>query len=368
IADFLFKNLPWTEIRARLQLRIEAALDAKKSALIREEVESHGQWHLVGVDPAMGAVIDKADRVAGTDAAVLLLGESGTGKELVARRIHEKSRRHGSAFVAVNCGALDESLVRSELFGHVKGAFTGAVGDRAGKFELAHGGTLFLDEVGELSSANQVSLLRVLEEKTFERVGGTDTLECDVRLIAATNRDLEAMIVKGEFREDLFFRLYVFPLRIPPLRERPGDIRALAEHFARTLASQAGKRIQGISREALSRLSLYPWPGNVRQLRNAIEYALILEPGEEIQVESLPPLVGSPRPAAAPPSGFRPGVTYDQGLNAAERAMLDAALEFCKGDTTLAAQQLAVPLRTLQRRLKVLGVNPGSYRNRSSPE
>src|ERR1700741_4358458 len=226
---------------------------------------------IVGASPTLTAVLSRACKVAGSDSTVLISGETGTGKELVARAIHRRSRRASGAFVPLNCAAIPRDLMASELFGHEKGAFTGAVQRRLGRFELANGGTIFLDEVGELSPDTQVALLRVLQEREFERVGGNQLMRVDVRVIAATSRDLKSAVADGAFREDLFYRLNVFPIEVPPLRERKEDIPVLVEYFIDRFARKAGKSIRGINKKSLERLQLYPWPGNIRELQNVIE-------------------------------------------------------------------------------------------------
>src|SRR5580698_5850459 len=226
---------------------------------------------IVGNSKPLQSVLARVAKVAPTDSTVLITGETGTGKELIARAVHKRSRRSGHAFVSVNCAALAPTLISSELFGHEKGAFTGAVQRRLGRFEMADGGTIFLDEVGELLPDTQAALLRVLQEREFERVGGERPIQVDVRVITATNRDLEAAVANGKFREDLFYRLNVFPIEVPPLRERKDDILMLVEYFVQRYANQAGKNIRSIDKKALERLQCHDWPGNVRELQNVIE-------------------------------------------------------------------------------------------------
>src|SRR6201988_208057 len=240
---------------------------------------------IVGSSPALTAVLSRVSKVASTDSTVLIAGETGTGKELVARAIHRRSPRAARAFVAVNCAAIPRDLMASELFGHEKGAFTGALQRRLGRFELADGGTIFLDEVGELSSETQVALLRVLQEREFERVGGRDRIRVDVRVIAATNRDLPAAVTDGVFRQDLFYRLNVFPLHMPALRERREDIPVLVEYFAGRYARRAGKTFRRVSKRTLDRLRSYPLPGNVRELQNVIERSVIVSETDEFTVD-----------------------------------------------------------------------------------
>ena len=244
---------------------------------LREEIDRASMFEeIVGSSEALRAVLRQIAQVAPTDSTVLITGETGTGKELVARAIHKRSARSARAFVSVNCAAVPASLIASELFGHERGAFTGALQRRQGKFELADGGTIFLDEVGELPADAQVALLRVLQEREFERIGGSRPIRVDVRVIAATNRDLQAAVAEKAFRRDLFYRLNVFPVEVPPLRERPADIPLLVEYFVHRFAKRAGKRIAGISSKTLDLLQSYPWPGNIRELQNVLERAVIV--------------------------------------------------------------------------------------------
>ena len=240
---------------------------------------------IVGTSPALQAVLAQVAKVAPTDSTVLLTGETGTGKELIARAIHKRSPRRSHAFVSVNCAAIPQSLIASELFGHEKGAFTGAIQRRLGRFELAEGGTVFLDEIGDLPAETQVALLRVLQEREFERVGGSRPMQIDVRVIAATNCNLQAAIAAGTFRSDLFYRLNVFPLEMPPLRDRREDIPLLVEYFVDRYASKAGKKIRSVHRKTLDLLQAYPWPGNIRELQNVIERSVIVCETETLTVD-----------------------------------------------------------------------------------
>jgi transcriptional regulator with GAF, ATPase, and Fis domain len=240
---------------------------------------------IVGVSPALHAVLSRVSKVAPTDSTVLITGETGTGKELIARAVHKRSKRSSRAFVSVNCAAVPRDLIASELFGHEKGAFTGATQRRLGRFELAEGGTIFLDEVGELPAETQIALLRVLQEHEFERVGGTGSIRTNVRVIAATNRDLQAAIAAGIFRSDLFYRLNVFPIEVPPLRERVEDISVLVEYLIDRYARKAGKNIRGVNKRSLELLQSYPWPGNVRELQNVIERSVIVCETENLSVD-----------------------------------------------------------------------------------
>jgi formate hydrogenlyase transcriptional activator len=255
------------------------------SRLERDELSNHQFEGMVGCSRTLIEVLDLIRAVAPTDSTVLIEGETGTGKELIARAVHKRSRRSGRAFVSVNCATLAPSLISSELFGHEKGAFTGATQRRLGRFELADGGTIFLDEVGELPPDTQVALLRVLQEREFERVGGTQSIQVDVRVIAATNRDLKAATASGTFRLDLFYRLNVFPIEVPPLRERKDDILMLVEHFVQCYASRAGKNIRSIDKKTLELFQSYHWPGNIRELQNIIERSVILSSGDLFSVD-----------------------------------------------------------------------------------
>jgi two-component system, NtrC family, response regulator AtoC len=306
---------------------------------------------IVAGDGKMQAALELGRSVAPTDATVLITGETGTGKELMARAIHHWSPRAEQSFVAVNCAALAESLIESELFGHEKGSFTGAVTQRRGRFELAHGGTLFLDEVGEMTHALQSKLLRVLQEGTFERVGGTKTVTVDVRVITATNRDLQRQVAERVFREDLYYRLSVFPIMLPPLRERPVDILPLADHVLRQASRRFGKRIVGFAGEVPALLQGYAWPGNIRELQNVIERAVILCREERITSALLHFPVSPPALSSGAPKTT---------LRELEREAILAALAAHKGNRRKAADQLGIGLRTLYARLREYGISADS--------
>ncbi len=308
-------------------------------------VESRQDWapaSIIGSSAAMRELFALMDRVAVTETTVLVAGESGTGKELVARAIHERSPRSDRPFVAVNCAAMPESLIESELFGHERGAFTGAQELRRGRFEQADSGTLFLDEIGELSLAVQAKLLRVIQEGEYQRVGGSATLRSDARVIAATNRDLEREVVDGRFRPDLYWRLAVFPLRVPPLRERRSDIVLLADYFAEKQGRRAGKPIARISSPAIDLLCMYHWPGNVRELENAIERAIVLSTDSVIHAYHLPPSLQS-----ADSTGTGPASTLDASLARLERELLVEALKQSRGNSAEAARQLGITERRM---------------------
>ncbi|MBW1873444.1 MAG: sigma-54-dependent Fis family transcriptional regulator, partial [Deltaproteobacteria bacterium] len=264
-----------------------------ENKILRKEAQAGADFaSMVGSSPAMQEVFSTIKKVAKSDSTVLITGESGTGKELVARAIHDQSRRHEGPFIKVNCGALAETLLESEMFGHEKGAFTGATRCKLGRFELADGGSIFLDEIGEITPTLQLKLLRVLQEQEFERVGGEETVSVDSRIIAATNQNLEALVREGAFREDLYYRLHIVPVQLPPLRERPQDIGDLARHFLAKLADRTGKQLSGITDEALQLLQRYRWPGNVRELENVIEQAMVFSEGEILEDSDLPSNLG----------------------------------------------------------------------------
>jgi Nif-specific regulatory protein len=298
-------------------------------------------------------------RVAPTDATVLISGESGTGKELVAAELHRLSRRAGQVFVKINCAALPESIIESELFGHEKGAFTGAVAQRKGRFEMADRGTLFLDEIGDLPPQIQVKLLRVLQERELERVGGSATIKVDVRLIAATNRNLESEVKAGSFREDLFYRLNVFPLHIPPLRERKSDLILLADHFVEKYAEKNGKLIKRISTPALDLLTSYLWPGNVRELENCIERAVILSQDMVIHSYNLPPSLQS-----ADSTNTGTTTTLEAALSRLEKELIVEALKSGDGSMAAAARRLGISERQMGLRVHHYGINWRLYRTK----
>ena len=330
----------------------------------------HGKFHMdpmVGSSAAMQTVVEEMAQVAGSGATVLVRGESGTGKELVASLLHANSSRAGRAFVKVNCAALPENLIESELFGYERGAFTGAVGTRKGRFEMAHGGTLFLDEVGDMTPLTQAKLLRAIQEKEFERVGGTETLRVDVRLIAATNRDLEAMVSEGTFRQDLYYRLCVFPIILPPLRERKDDIMALATHFIDKLRALNKRTVSSITPQATRRLMAYGWPGNIRELENAIERAIIIC-GDDgvIDVRHLPPWLQHEEPHEAHATGgvhaLRDGLSLDEALNTLEKQIMMSSLEKTGGNMLKAAEKLGVTPRIMGLRMKKYGLDYRDFR------
>ncbi len=338
-----------------LDMRIARALRQQnletENVSLRQQLDSKfGMENIIGESPAMREVLEQVRQVAPSRVTVLLEGESGTGKELIAKVIHQLSPRAGQPMVTVHCAGLSPTLIESELFGHEKGAFTGAHERRIGRFEQAQGGTLFLDEIGEIEGALQVKLLRFLGERTFERVGSNKTLEADVRLIAATNKNLQALVKAGTFREDLYFRLRVVPLTLPPLRQRPEDIPLLAHAFLREFAAENNKTVTGLTSEVLDLLLRYEWPGNVRELRAAIEHAVVLCRGDKITVRDLPLAVRN-APAASGADSVALLARQDFTLKQAEKELIIMALKETGGSRTLAARKLGMSRRTLHRKL-----------------
>jgi len=311
---------------------------------------------MVGASEVMRRLFGMLARVSGSDSTILINGETGTGKGLAARAIHRRSRRAASSFVSINCGAIPENLLESELFGHVKGAFTGATANKVGKFEQAHGGTIFLDEIGDMSADLQVKLLRVLEEGEFEPVGGNRTVHVDVRVIAATHRDLEARVAAGKFREDLYYRLYVIPLVLPPLRERGEDIMLLAGHFLAQFNARMQASVAGFSASARAALLAYGWPGNVRELRNLVERLVVLTPEGQIEAADLPVKI---RDGAGPPPRLggtvalgEDGINLNSAVTEFEKALILQSLEKTKWVKNKAAQLLNLNRTTLVEKIK----------------
>jgi Nif-specific regulatory protein len=313
--------------------------------------------NIIGKSKPMQGVYDLIAQVSGSEATVLIEGESGVGKELVAHAIHFNSPRAQGPFVKVNCAALPQSVLESELFGHEKGAFTGAVAERHGRFELAEGGTIFLDEIGDISPSLQVQFLRVLQEREFERVGGTKTLRADVRVVAATNHDLRELIANGRFREDLYYRLNVFPIRVPPLRERQADILLLADHFVEVYGKANGKRVRRISTPAIDMLMNYHWPGNVRELENCIERAVLLTDDDVIHGHHLPPTLQT-----AESSGTVHDGTLQASVERLERELVVEALKSSRGNMAKAARALGLTERMMGLRVRKHGISPGRFR------
>ncbi|MCK5796640.1 MAG: sigma-54-dependent Fis family transcriptional regulator [Deltaproteobacteria bacterium] len=355
--DFLQKPFSPEVVR----LKVERALELRAERRARSRLESENAYlkdeqerrfgDIVGDAPSMQPIFRVIEKVAPTESSVFVHGESGTGKELVARAIHARSGRAGGPFIKVNCGALTDSLLESELFGHEKGAFTGAIRRRLGRFELADGGTLFLDEVGDVSPAMQLKLLRVLQEHEFERVGGERTIHVDVRVISATNKIMNEEVKSGRFREDLYYRLHVVPVEIPPLRERREDISVLARHFIEKLGPKTNPRVKGINDDALGRLVAYAWPGNVRELENAIEQALVFADGATISVSALPELLAGPRASDTLALPDRT-MSLPEILEDLERQLILKAFKESDGVKTETARRLGIKTSALYYKLE----------------
>ena len=352
--DFLEKPLDTDRVLLTLRNALQHVDLASENVRLRDEVQS--QHEIVGSSKAITQVIERLERVAPTSARVLVTGENGTGKELVARAIHALSPRATRAFVEVNCAAIPSELIESELFGHVKGSFTGAFADRAGKFELADGGTLFLDEIGDMSLAAQAKVLRALEDGVVSRVGSEQGVAVDVRVIAATNKDLVAEIAAGRFREDLLYRLNVVPIEVPPLRARRGDIPQLLEHFARQLTRPAGLQPKPFETDALAGLAAHDWPGNIRELRNAVERLLILAPGATITAVDVERLAGvgarDVTQGAGPGAAWLRATTFEEFKQAAERAFLYAKLREHDWNVSETARTLDMPRSNLYKKIE----------------
>jgi len=360
--DFITKPFPHDGLRLKIEKVLEyraARRDRERlgeqNRYLREEIDGRYNFgEIIGESEQIHKVLAAVQKVAVTDSSVLVYGESGTGKELVARAVHYQSNRREGSFVKVNCGALPTELVESELFGHEKGAFTSAVKQKKGKFELAAGGTIFLDEIGDVPLETQVKLLRVLQEKQFDRVGGEQTLDADVRVVAATNRPLKQMVAEGTFREDLYYRLEVIPLRLPPLRERREDIRLLVDHFMVKKCGEMNIPLRRLSDEALKGLVRYPWPGNVRELENVIERTIVLADGEKIDYHDLPLTfdeAGRDDQAVAP--GAMP---LNERLDEIEREMIAQAMQETNHVKTKAASLLGIKTSALYYKLDKYGL------------
>ncbi len=364
--DFITKPFTPDALRAKVAQALEVAAVKRDRArlraenqLLREEARAEARLDgLVGQSAAMQEVLQAIRKVAPTDSSVLVSGESGTGKELVAQALHDLSRRREGPFIRVNCGALAETLLESEMFGHEKGSFTGAMKRKLGRFELADRGTIFLDEIGEIGQALQLKLLRVLQEREFERVGGEETLSVDVRVIAATNKDLQALVREGRFREDLYYRLHILPIRIPPLRERPDDIAPLARHFLAKLAARTGKQLAEIAPEALELLLRYRWPGNVRELENVIEQAMVFAEGVRLEARDLPSNLACKEAGASPTPGAGgllvpvAGRGLDEVLEEVERTLLVEAYHKAGKVKTETARLLGIKTSALYYKLE----------------
>jgi two-component system nitrogen regulation response regulator NtrX len=345
--DFIEKPLSIDKLLLTLQHALEQSrLEGENRRLRREALRAH---EILGESEAVARLREQIKLAAPTNGWVLITGENGTGKELVARQIHLQSRRADRPFVEVNCAAIPEELIESELFGHEKGAFTGAASQKRGKFELAHGGTIFLDEIADMSLMTQAKVLRVLQESTFERVGGTEPIEVDVRVIAATNKSLEKEIAAGSFREDLYYRLNVIPFHVPSLRERAEDVPVLARSFLEDFCAESGIRPKRITKRAMKRLRSHPWPGNVRELRNLMERLVIMTAGATIDAEDLPDSLGA---SAAPESGG----TLEEARRRFERAYLAAKLRENGGNISRTAEAIGLARESLSRKIKSHGI------------
>ncbi len=357
-SDYLTKPFSMDELLLVIRRLLRMKQLEEENVLLRERIEERfGLEGLVGKSPQMQKIYDLIETVSQTDATVLIQGESGTGKEMVANAIHFKSLRKNGPFVKVNCSALPETLLESELFGHEKGAFTGAIKQRKGRFEMADGGTLFLDEIGELSPGVQVKLLRVLQERKFERVGGNETLSVNVRLICATQKDLKEEIQRGDFREDLYYRLNVVPIQLPPLRERREDILLLADHFLEKFSRKMGKEITGLSQEAKTLLLKYPFPGNIRELENMLERAIALLKGKVIQAGDLPEEVcENTMPIQTLCEKIQASRPLATAVSLFEKEYIQSVLEKTKGKKGQAAELLGISRKTLWEKIKELEI------------
>jgi DNA-binding NtrC family response regulator len=355
--DYITKPFRSEVIQVVLQRALEYQRLNHENIRLRKQLKAKYKFeNIISDHERMQGIFEIVEKVADSDSNVLIYGESGTGKELIARALHYNSYRQDKPMVPINCGAIPSELLESELFGFEKGAFTGATSQRLGRFELANGGTVFLDEIGEMSPALQVKLLRVLQQREFERIGGTRTIKVDVRIIAATNKDLEELVAKNQFREDLYYRLNVIPIPMPPLRERATDIPLLVAHFIARFNAEKKRHIEGITREALDRLMRYPWPGNVRELENLIERITILKGSGFIGLTDLPeklaPAVANgPLPEVDIPNG---GLDFDDAVQAFERQLLTKALERTQGVKAKAAELLHMNRTTLVEKVKKL--------------
>ncbi|MBI1738854.1 MAG: sigma-54-dependent Fis family transcriptional regulator [Acidobacteria bacterium] len=365
--DFIQKPVDLDYLKLLMERAARQQELLRENLILREEYAArYGFPRIVGEHESMKQSSQQVQRVAAADSTVLLLGESGTGKELFARAIHHLSRRRDKPFVALNCAAIPEGLVENELFGHEKGAYTGAGARKIGKLEMAQGGTFFLDEIGDLPPAIQAKLLRVLEERCFERVGGTQAIEVDVRVVTATNKNLREAVAQKQFREDLYFRIATVPIEIPPLRERGDDVLLLAEHFLERYRREFGKPALCFSDDARAQLQSYPWPGNVRELQNTIERAAILADSDALDAAALQLPAARPTAAQVPAGMLDESFSWEGTLEEVtsratqhiERFLIEAALRECKWNKTRAAEKLGVSYKTLLTKLRALGLDP----------
>jgi two-component system nitrogen regulation response regulator NtrX len=351
--DFIEKPLSLEKTLVTVTRALEHAQLARENATLRERLAEH--WEIIGRSAAITGLREEIAVAAPTNGRVLISGENGSGKELVARAIHARSARRAHPFVEVNCAAIPEELIESELFGHEKGAFTGALGRRRGRFELADGGTLFLDEIGDMSLKTQAKVLRALEEQSFERVGGAETVKVDVRVIAACNRDVETLIREGRFRDDLFYRLNVIPIEVPPLRARKDDIPLLVDHFIAIFCAENGKRVKTVSGEALAYFLNYDWPGNVRELRNMVERLVIMAPRDVIGPDDLPPPLRRKDLVTEAAEKER---SLKEARDSFERAYILAELRAHDWNMTRTAERLGIERSHLYRKIKTYGITP----------
>jgi two-component system, NtrC family, response regulator AtoC len=368
--DYLTKPFDKDEVRQIVAKALKTR-ELRGNEATATAAPKDARFGIIGASPGITELYSILERVADTPTTVLITGESGTGKELVARALHEHSARRDKPFIKVNCAAIPKELIESELFGYERGAFTGAVASKPGRFELASGGTLFLDEIGEIPIEMQVKLLRALQESEFERVGGIKTIRVDVRLVAATNRDLKKLIGAGTFREDLFYRLNVVPMRLPALRERSSDIPLLVEHFVRKFNERLKKQVVGVEDDAMQVLTAYAWPGNIRELENVVERAILFCDAQKVRLEDVPPEVrGGPTTTTPPPSeaDLQAALANEGGLkehvkvamSRLERELLRRALQQTGGNVTHAARLLKISRKGLQLKMKELGLREGA--------
>ncbi len=358
--DFITKPIKDDLVRLSVERAMSFAKLRDENISLKEHLKDKQDFDkIIGYSDCMKKVFDTIDKVSTSDSTVLITGESGTGKELVARAIHYKSDRHNSPMIPVNCGAIPEDLLESELFGHEKGAFTGAIRSRMGRFELAQGGTIFLDEIGDMSPALQVKVLRVIQEKQFERIGGVKTITADVRIIAATNQNLEAAVAEKKFREDLFYRINVIPINLPPLRERGSDILILANHFLMTFNNLKKKNVERIAPSAVDYLMRYTWPGNVRELQNLIEMLVVMKEEGEITVDDLPAKIRNTQgeiSTAGAAIFAECGIDFNDHISQIEKDLLLKALKLSGGVKNRAAKMLNLNRTTLVEKLKRLNI------------
>ena len=358
--NYLTKPVNPDELLINVERAIRSVRQSQELVTLRQRVDKQfGMERIVGQSKVMRDVFARIERAAPVDSTVLILGESGTGKELVAQALHQNSHRKDKAFVAINIAAVPDTLVESELFGHVKGAFTGAMDKRMGRFEEASGGTLFIDEVGDFELALQAKLLRVLETLTLTPVGGQGQVKVDVRVVAATSRDLKKMVKEGTFREDLFYRLNVIPITLPPLRDRPDDVPLLVEHFLRDISANKGVDPKKVSQDVMRAFQQYRWPGNVREIRNILETMMVMAEGDMLQAGDLPDQIGTA--AGGEPRGSATEVPSGLTMDELERLAIQKALDHAAGNRTHAANRLGISVRTLQRKLRQYDVETRTH-------